>query len=141
MHVQTFGSEIAMQLVPNSGLANVGYVGTTAAGSDSVWLNYLHGDAKTHTAPKHPRNVRFTVCPPSRYAARERLADAEENWASDPTLYTEAQMEEIRFDAQRDKQDFERFKGTVVNFGQQVRAPPPSHCITKNGPARYFLSN
>ena len=95
-------------------------VGTTAAGSDSCWLNYLTGDAKTHTAPKHPRNVRFTVCPPFRFKERQRLADAEENWLADPGLYTKEQMAELRIEASRDEADFERLRGNVVTFGQRV---------------------
>ena len=46
----TFGSEIALQIVPGDGKPNIGYVGTNRVGTnrlDSCYVNFLSGDADT----------------------------------------------------------------------------------------------
>ena len=115
----TFGSEIALQLVPE-GSDEIGYVGTTTTGTDSCYVNYLRGDASTAPAPHQPRHVRFTVCPPTRFAEKRALLEAEENWAADKSLYTQAQMDDLRFEAERDHEDFDRLKGSAIMFGQRI---------------------
>ena len=115
----SFGSEIALQLVPEGG-DEIGYVGTTTTGSDSCYVNYLRGDASTAPGPQQPRQVRFTVCPPTRFEEKRALIDAEENWAADPSLYTQAQMDDLRFEAERDHEDFDRLKGSGIMFGQRI---------------------
>ena len=116
----TVGSEIALQIVPDAVDANIGYVGTTTSDNNSCWVNYLVGDSGSAPGPKNPRHIRFTVCPPTRYKEKRTWLEAEENWAADPSLYTQAQMDEIRFEADRDREDFERLKGSPIIFGQRI---------------------
>lgn len=74
----------------------------------------------TAPIPQHPRHVRFTVCPPTRYKEKRSLHDALENLASDPQLYTEEEMNDLRYEADRDHEDFVRLKGSPIVFGQRI---------------------
>ena len=91
----------------------------------TVFVDYLTGNAFTAPAPLHPRRVRFTITPVMRFKEAKKLAQAK----AQPKKYAGVQgrqaLEQLEVAAERETKanddDFNRFTGTRVLFGQQVQ--------------------
>ena len=141
------GDEVALLVVAeDTAFPNVGYV-SVQMGMDTVFVEYLTGGTGRNghgaimvPAPLHPRRVRFTIKPVMSLKEAKALAEAQAVASKlsllrklvPSNLRTQAQevaskqsLRELEVAAEREAKanddDFHRFTGTPVLFGQQVQ--------------------
>eukprot|EP01051_Picozoa_sp_SAG22_P023923 SAG22_NODE_6394_length_862_cov_0.920052_1_plen_198_part_10 len=122
----SFGDEIALEVVPDHVDDNVGFVCTIPYRSDSLYVHYM-AKGKEKFGPRDQRMARFTICPPFRSAEKQRLNQALDKLHADHQRYTKEQIKEkmekiaeLRAEADRDGEDFQRYKGKPIIFGQRI---------------------
>ena len=131
------GDEVALLVVAEDTVfPNVGYV-SVQMGMDTVFVEYLTGGTCRNgvmaPAPLHPRRVRFTIKPVMSLKEAKALAEAQAKYtgAKDKQTLQELEiaskqsLQELKVAAEREAKanddDFHRFTGTPVFFGQQVQ--------------------